>query len=79
MIDKDITNNDLMVAILALTKAVEANHAEIKGELAAIRTAVGGDLAGQGQEEQLEVLSADVREKIRQLNREIDKPSRGRA
>lgn len=79
MNDKDITNNDLMVAIIALTKAVEANHVEIKVELEAIRSAVGSDLVGQSQEEQLEVMSADVREKMRRLNSEIDKPSRRRA
>ncbi|MGI9488247.1 MAG: hypothetical protein ACR2RF_20685 [Geminicoccaceae bacterium] len=79
MNDKDITNNDLMVAVIALTKAVEANHVEIKAELEAIRSAVGSDLVGQSREEQLEVMSADVREKMRRLNSEIEKPSRRRA
>ena len=70
--ERDITLDDVLGAVIALTKTVEANHAEVKGELQAMRDVIDNELASQGHAEQLEKGQREMKRALRHQEKTLN-------
>ena len=67
--DREITNEEILGAIIALQKSVDEGFKRTDGELEAIRNVVDNDLAGQGQVMQLEGMMRELKRDVRRLQK----------